>query len=92
MERLTKSERIGLIVFACAVGVFLLTIFTLDNITVVKPADENMLEQMKQFEKKVESAKSDTIVKPKAQKKKKATKENRAEDINPLNDKLERGN
>ena len=78
MERLSKSERIGLLAFASVALIFILVSYFLDNSEKYK---------MEQFERQVEAMKTDTLM-PVVTRKKKHSKP--VADINPFDDEMER--
>ncbi len=88
-ERLTKSERVGLIAFACATAVYLLTCVALRHCN-GKEAElsEQEKQQIEQFRKQVESVQKDTI-KP-ASSKKKRNGRSIPKERNPIDDVMPR--
>lgn len=88
MERLSKSERIGLLAFASVALIFILVSYFLDNSGFTeKPLTEEEKYKMEQFERQVEAMKTDTLM-PVVTRKKKYSKP--VVDINPFDDEMER--
>lgn len=88
MERLTKSERVGLVAFAVAIACFLIVAAFLgkNGGSVQQLSDADSLKII-EFKAQIDAMESDTVVKnkPKVPKRKKQTA---APDINPFDDKL----
>ena len=88
MERLSKSERIGLLAFASVALIFILVSYFLDNSGFTeKPLTEEEKYKMEQIERQVEAMKTDTLM-PVVTRKKKHSKP--VADINPFDDEMER--